>query len=90
MPTQAKLRLKRRIRVALPLVTMILLLVTSSPPPQASAKSGCIWYKRLRHYTDVNYTTLCGVTTYLCNGEVAHGGCWTAYSTVQECECIEE
>jgi len=94
MFTQAKSLLKSRIAIALLAVAMFFIFSGFPSVQKASAKAStvqqCIWYKRLHHYTDVNYTTQCGLTTYLCNGEVAHGGCWTAFSTVQTCECIEE
>ena len=86
-------RLTRKlfIRRVVSAVSIILLLVTTSAAPQqARAKNGCIWYKNLKHYTDVSYTIYCGNTRYFCSGEVVHGGCRTVYSTVQECECIEE
>lgn len=79
------------IRRVIFLASIILLLVTSSAAPQQTcAKNGCLWYKKLIHYTDVNMTFACGITRYLCDGGVAHGGCLTAFSTVEECECIEE
>ena len=94
MFSQARNLLKSRIAMGLLAVAMFF--IFSAFPSVQKASTGstvqqqCIWYKRLTHYTDVTYTTACGLTTYLCDGEVAHGGCWTAFSIVRTCECIEE
>lgn len=94
MFTQAKSLLKSRIAIALLAVAMFLIFSAFPSVQRASAKASpvqqCLWYKRLIHYTDVTYTTQCGVSTYLCDGGVAHGGCWTAFSIVRTCECIEQ
>lgn len=76
-----------RIRVAL-LALVILLLSTSTPSPNASAGVGCVWYWRARYFTDATMTTQCGMTAYMCDGEVAQGGCVTEYVITYTCECL--
>jgi hypothetical protein len=89
MSTQAKRCLKRRIRVALILVTMFLLLVTPSAPRQTSASAACLWRARVHFYTDATKTTLCGFSNYSCAGNFTHTGCYTDYYVITECECIQ-
>jgi hypothetical protein len=90
MSTQAKSLLKSRIVVALLAVTMVFIFFASSATPKASAVQQCFWYQRTVYYTDASLTTQCGVTVWFCDGETGHGGCWTAYTKTEECECIEE
>ena len=95
MFTQAKSLLKSRIAIALLAVAMFFIFSAFPSVQNVSAKASavqqCLWYKRVHHYTDVTYTIHCGVSTYLCDGGVAHSGCWTAFSIVTAtCECIEE
>jgi hypothetical protein len=81
--------LRGLIVLALLAMTMFITFPMSSATPKAAVQQ-CLWYKRMRHYTDTTYTNWCGTTTYLCDGSVAHAGCWTAFSTVTTCDCIEE
>ena len=89
MSAQTKLRLKRRIHVALLLVTMILLLVVSPAPPPACANSFCLWRTRVYFYTDATKTTQCGFSNYSCGGRFTHTGCYTDYYEITECECTQ-
>jgi hypothetical protein len=89
MSTQAKRLMKRRIHMALLLVAMLFLLVTSSAPRRTSAQSGCLWRARVKYYSDASMTYQCGSTIYLCDGTVTHSGCYTDYVTILECQCAE-
>lgn len=87
MSTRAANLLRSRIRVAL-FALVILLPVTSTPSPKASAVVGCVWYTWVQYYTDASKTTRCGVKYYMCDGEVAESGCVTEYVTLTHCDCI--
>jgi hypothetical protein len=87
MSAQTKLRLKSRFRVALLLVTMILLLVASPAPPPTCANSFCLWRTRVYFYTDATKTTQCGFSNYSCFGNFTHTGCYSDYYVITECEC---
>jgi hypothetical protein len=87
MSAHTRLRLKRRTRVALLLVTMLLLLGTSTAPQQTCANSFCLWRTRVYFYTDATKTTQCGFSNYSCAGRFTHTGCYTDYYEITECEC---
>jgi hypothetical protein len=90
MSTQAKSLLQSRIVVALLAVTMVFSFFASAATPKASAVQQCGWYLRVRYFTDASLTTQCGVTVWSCDGETGHGGCWTSYTKMEDCECFEE
>lgn len=91
MSTRANRRLKRRLHMALILVTMILLLVTSFAPRQTSAQLGCgTIHVRVKYFSGTDKLTQCGYSLYFCDGSFMHSGCYTDNTTILECECGEQ
>lgn len=72
------------------LMILFSLVYTPSPKAKASARQGCMWYQSITYYTDASHSTMCGGTTWFCDGETGHGGCWTQHYTVNYCECSDE
>jgi dTDP-4-amino-4,6-dideoxygalactose transaminase len=85
-----RVRSKGRTLASAVAALLILLSLAYTPSLKAAPRRNCLWYQSVTYYTDASMTTMCGGTTWFCDGETGHGGCWTQYYRWNYCDCIEE
>lgn len=79
-----------RIRVLSVVLALAVIFFSLMAAPSSSVKVRADGDEtHITYYTDATYSTVCGHTTFLCQGWRAHNGCTTAYYTVSyfPCEC---
>ena len=91
MSKQIKRFVTPRVLVWMLALTVMFFSLTAPPSSKVQVHATSGNETHINYYTDATLTTWCGYTIILCQGYRAHGGCTTAFYTVDyvECQCEE-